>query len=347
MEVVKITHKDFGESALLYSLTNDHGITIRVSNLGARIVDWFVPVDGEVRNIVLGFDSAEEYIEKDLYMGATVGRVAGRIKKGQFTVNGKKYQLPVDSVSGNTLHGGEKSFESKLWKSHTEATKDKLSVAFTYESPENEHGFPGNLKAEVTYSLTNEDEWIIDYRAYTDQPTIYNPTNHVYFNLTGDVTKTIAEHSLAIAADCFAVVDETTLVTGERRNVEYTPFDFRKSAPINQVFETNYEQNKMVNGLDHPFMLNHPGFEQPQAVLVSPKKDLIIEMYTDRPAVVVFTAQFGEASPEMRGTKMISHGGIALETQVSPGAGDFTGFGDTSLYPEIPFHSRTVYKIKK
>ncbi|MBO0472003.1 galactose mutarotase [Enterococcus sp. DIV0242_7C1] len=347
MEVVNITQKDFGESTILYSLTNNNGVTLCVSNLGARIVDLIVPVSGEKRNIVLGFDSAKEYIEKDLYIGATVGRVAGRIEKGQFTINDKKYQLPVDPLTGNTLHGGAKSFESRLWESRTEETEERISVIFTYESPDHEHGFPGNLKAEVIYSLTNEDEWIIDYQATTDQPTIYNPTNHVYFNLTGDVTKTVGEHSLFIDADRFAVVDEATSVTGELRNVTDTPFDFRNNTPIKQVFETDYKQNMMVNGLDHPFLLNQTGFEKPQAIVTSPKSDVSIEMYTDRPAVVVFTAQFGENSPEMRGTKMVSHGGIALETQVSPGAGVFDGFGDISLYPDRPFHSRTIYKIKR
>ncbi len=276
MKVLKISNQKFGENAILYSLTNDNGLTMTVTNLGARIVDLIVSVNGEKRNIVLGFDTAEEYLSKDMYFGATIGRVAGRIKDGSFSIDEHKYQLPVSPENGHTLHGGAESFEAKIWEAEIEEKSNQVSVIFSYMSPDKEHGFPGELKARVIYSLTNENEWIIDYQAETDQPTLYNPTNHVYFNLTGDVTQSVGEHELFVDADRFAVVDSDTTVTGELRSVDETPFDFRESKSMNQVFETNYEQKNLVDGLDHPFMLNRTGFDQPQAIITAPKKIFLL-----------------------------------------------------------------------
>ncbi|WP_271489297.1 aldose epimerase family protein [Enterococcus sp. 5H] len=345
MKVVKISQRKFGESAILYSLTNDLGTTMNVTDLGARIVDLIVPINGEQRNIILGFDSAEEYLEKDMYFGATIGRVAGRIKKGLFTIEDQNYSLPVDRENGNILHGGPNSFEAKIWSAKTEESDDKVSVVFSYISPDGENGFPGELEAVVTYSLTNKNEWIIDYQAVADQPTLYNPTNHVYFNLTGDMSQSVGTHELFVDADRFAVVGNDTTTTGELRAVLNTPFDFNQASKLDQVFSASYEQNKLVNGLDHPFILNQTGFETPQAIITAPTKDLSVEMYTDRPAVVIFTAQFGEAGPEVRGQKLVNHGGLTLETQVSPGAVEFEGFGDIVLSPETTFNSRTIFKI--
>lgn len=345
MKVVKISQRKFGESAILYSLTNDLGTTMNVTDLGARIVDLIVPINGEQRNIILGFDSAEEYLGKDMYFGATIGRVAGRIKKGLFTIEDQNYSLPVDRENGNILHGGPNSFEAKIWLAKTEESDDKVSVVFSYISPDGENGFPGKLEAVVTYSLTNKNEWIIDYQAVADQPTLYNPTNHVYFNLTGDMSQSVGTHELFVDADRFAVVGNDTTATGELRAVLNTPFDFNQASKLDQVFSTSYEQNKLVNGLDHPFILNQTGFETPQTIITAPTKDLSVEMYTDRPAVVIFTAQFGEAGPEVRGQKLVNHGGLTLETQVSPGAVEFEGFGDIVLSPETTFNSRTIFKI--
>ncbi|OTN86393.1 galactose mutarotase [Enterococcus sp. 7E2_DIV0204] len=346
MTVLNISNQKFGENAILYSLTNDNGLTMKVTNLGARIVELIVPVKGEQRNIILGFDSAEEYVAKDMYFGATIGRVAGRIKHGSFSIDEHNYQLPISPENGHTLHGGSKSFESRIWEAEIAETNEQVSVLFSYLSPDGENGFPGELQARVTYTLTNNNEWILDYYAKTDQPTLYNPTNHVYFNLTGDVTQPVDQHLLFVDADRFAVVADDTTVTGELRSVTGTPFDFRKPQSMKQVFQTAYEQNRLVGGLDHPFILNQTGFDQAQAMIIAPQKDLTVEMYTDRPAVVIFTAQFGDNGPEVRGQKLVSHGGITLETQVSPGAVEFEGFGDIQLRPENPYQSRTLFKIK-
>lgn len=339
------TKTKFGEHSFLYSLTNDTGITLSITDFGARVVDLVVPLENEQRNIILGFDSEQEYREKDPYIGATIGRVAGRIKHGIFSLDKKRYTLPVDDETKHTLHGGPASFEVKQWDAQVSCEADRMSVAFSYTSPEGENGFPGNLKVIVTHTLTNEDEWLIDYQATTDQPTLFNPTNHVYFNLTGDVTQSVGEHQLLVDADYFGVVASDTTVTGEKREVSETPFDFRIPKKLATVFFSDYQQNQQVNGLDHPFFLNDSSTESPKAMVTAPDQAVEIEMYTDQPAVVIFTAQFGAETPKMRGQQLINHGGLTLETQVSPGAVEFDDFGNIRLNPETSFHSQTKFKI--
>ncbi|MGX7243723.1 aldose epimerase family protein [Enterococcus quebecensis] len=342
---MKVTEKKFGEHAFLYSLTNNNGVTLEATNLGARIVNLYVPTAVGRKNIVLGFDSEKEYVEKDLYFGATIGRVAGRIKNGQFSIDKKNYQVFVDPNTHHCLHGGPHSFEEKIWETAIKENDEELSVVFTHTSPANENGFPGTITVSVTYSLSNQNEWKITYQASTNESTLFNPTNHVYFNLTGDPTKTVADHQLLIDADKFVVVDSDTNATGEKRSVANTPFDFRTIKKVNEVFQTNYEQNVLVDGLDHPFILNHKTKETPQAVLVSPESDITVNVYTDRDTVVIFTAQFGNSGPEVHGNQVVHHGGITFETQTSPGAVEFEGFGDIILRPGKDFYSQTVYAL--
>lgn len=340
---MKITVKPFGKKASLYTLENDHGYRLEVTDFGARIVNFFVPTKTSERNIVLGFDSAEEYLEKDPYIGATIGRVAGRITKGQFTLEGKSYQALTQADHGNTLHGGPASFEVKYWQATTQESADEVQVIFHYLSPDGENGFPGNLGVEVTYTLTNQNEWRIDYQATTDQATLFNPTNHVYFNLTGDVTQATDEHQLTVAADRFVVVGEDTTATGEMRDVTGTPFDLRKGKVLSEVYQGDYQQTVLVNGFDHPFVLTAD--TTPQATIVAPDQQLKVEMTTTEPAVVIFTAQFGEDAPIMRGEQMAHHGGITLETQVMPGAVEYEGFGNIEVAPNEGYTSSTTYKI--
>ncbi|BAK21652.1 aldose epimerase family protein [Melissococcus plutonius] len=336
--------KDFGKEEKLYSLVNNNGIILEVTTFGARIVNLYVPVETEKRNIVFGFDSTEEYQEKDTYIGSTIGRVAGRIRKGEFNIQDRWYQAAINTQEGNTLHGGPDSFETKSWTALTGQTKDRVSVEFSLTSKDGENGFPGNLQISVTYTLNNNNEWIINYKATTDQPTLFNPTNHVYFNLTGDPSQSVAEHQLMLEADQFAVVDQATLPTGEKRTVEGSPFDFRKVAPIKQAFESTNEQNKLVDGLDHPFFLNKPGTKNAKAKLIAPDKRVAVEVFTDQSAIVIFTAQLPDKWL-IHGKPLIYHGGITFETQVCPGAEEFPEFGNIDLFPGEIYESRTCYRI--
>lgn len=339
---MKLTQRDFGNGTTLFSLLNDNGIKLDVTDFGARIVNLIVPTETENRNIVLGFESAQEYINQDSYIGATIGRVAGRIQSGQFELDGQTYQVQINTPTGNTLHGGSPGFESKIWQTQTVITDNQISVIFSLTSPDGENGFPGNLVASVTYSLNNQNEWRLHYRAKTDKATLYNPTNHVYFNLTGDPEQTLDDHYLTVAADTFAVLNPDSTVTGEKRAVDGTAFDLKKKKQLKTCF--GYDDKKdRVTGIDHPFFLTHQ--DEIDALLESPDKKMSIAVKTDRDAIVIFTANFAEGKRIIRGKELVNQGGITFETQAAPGAIEFSDFGDIILRPDQEFLAQTIYKI--
>lgn len=338
MEIIK---KSFGKNAQLFILKNDRGTELAVSDQGARVVSLKVMVDGELRETILGFDSAEEYLEKDPYIGSSVGRFAGRIKHGKFSIDGDEYQVTVDPETGHNLHGGY-GFDKYTWQASEEVKKDRVSVVFTLESKDGDQGFPGNLSVTVKYSLTSENEWVIHYSATTDKATIYNPTNHVYFNLTGDPSQAIDDHILQMNADRYVEVTGEVIPTGKLVEVEGTVFDFTKGKKMSELFAGVASESSGIDGLDHPFILTT---EAPQATLISPDKRVTIEMTTDAPSVVVFTANFGAGGPELHGKKLADHGGITMETQVPPGVTDYPEWGDVVLRPGEVFESETVFKV--
>jgi aldose 1-epimerase len=340
-----ITESSFGGSAKLYTLENDQGVRLSVTNFGARIVRLQVPINGVYRDLVLGFDSMAEYLEKDHFMGATIGRVAGRIAAGRFNIDGKKYQTPLNE-NGNTLHGGPDSFETKLWQSQKNITDELIAVTFTYNSPAQENDFPGSVTVEVTYSLDNANGWGVDYKAHSDVATLFNPTNHVYFNLDGDPSKSVGNHSLQIDAHQFAPLDQHHLTTGLQQTVNDSTFDFRKPKKIAEVFTTDNPQNQLVNGLDHPFFLDKKHNNQVVAKLTSSDGLVAVNLTTSSPAVVIFTANFGtDFSLPMRRGLFKNHGGITLETQVAPGAERYPEFGNIILDSNLQYHERTLFGL--
>ena len=250
-----ISTESFGQGMLLYTLTNKNGVTLKATDFGARIVALDVPLTkNESRSLVLGFPSADEYLSKDLYFGATIGRTAGRIADGSFELAGKTYQTMINTPTQTTLHGGTPGFESKKWHSEIQEAQANPSVKFWLESPAGENGFPGNLTVSVTYTLTEENEWQIEYQATTDEQTLFNPTNHVYFNLTGNPAIPIDAHELQINAQKFVPLDERVLPLGELASVDQTAFDLQKPKKLAEVFSSTDEQIQKMNGFDHPFI---------------------------------------------------------------------------------------------
>ncbi len=337
---MSITIKDFGKGYHLFILTNEQGLQLAVTDLGARIVS----LKAFDRELVLGFDSPEEYLEKDAYIGASIGRTAGRIEEGRFTLGEHTYQLSVDPATGHSLHGGSPGFEAKKWSYQTLEQED--TVIFTTESPDGEHGFPGNLKVEVRYTLTSDDIWRVTTRGISDQDTLFNPTNHVYFNLSGDVTQPIDQHLLWLNCEEFAPLREDSIPLGIKAPVSNTPFDFQKEKPLGTVFESDFEQKNLFGGIDHPFFLKEQGLDKAAAFLISPDKKIKVRVSTDAPSVVIFTANFGEDTPDMHGKKLSNHGGITFETQVAPGAEQFSDFGTIQLLSHTPFETVTEFKIE-
>lgn len=337
-----ITKKTFGQSAHLITLTNQQGTTLAVTDLGARIVNLTF-MD---RELILGFDSAEEYLEKDAFIGATIGRTAGRIDAGKFTLDGQTYQLPVDPATGHSLHGSAPSFEEKIWQYEIIEGEQEATVIFTTTSPDKERGFPGNLSVEVRYTLTEDNIWRVTTKAVSDQLTLFNPTNHVYFNLSGDVTQPIDDHTLWVNSHAFAELRPDSIPTGEQIEVTGTPFDFQTPTKLTTVFTSDFPQKELFDGIDHPFFLKETGLDKTAASLLSPDEIIKVSVRTDASSIVIFTANFGEDTPEMRGQRLANHGGITFETQIAPGAERYPSFGDISLVPETPFETITEFKLE-
>ncbi|NPC93872.1 galactose mutarotase [Bacillus sp. WMMC1349] len=340
---MNITQRPFGDDHLLFTIENDHGVILEVSNFGARIVNLFVPTASGRKNIVLGFDSIKDY-QQETYFGATIGRVAGRIKNGEFSLDETLYKTSVNQL-GNTLHGGNPGFDEKIWGYEVKETEQSGSIVFYTHSPDGENGFPGNIEVSVTYTLDNFNIWSVSYQAKSDKNTIFNPTNHVYFNLTGHPSQPIDDHSLQICSKEFAPVDNETMVTGEKKSVIGTAYDFRTPKKLKSTFESNDTEVKKVQGIDHPFFLACSNLEQMAAELSSPDEKIKVEVYTEEPAIVVYTTNSVEGVPLMHGEKLSQHGGITFETQVAPGAIEFEDFGDIILHAGKSYTSQTKYKI--
>lgn len=346
MFLLTITSKDFGNGMTLYSLTNKHGVILKVTDFGARIVQFSVPTNKkDSHSIVLGFNSTRDYLENDLYFGATIGRTAGRIINGNFTLDNLNYQTTIDSSTNNTLHGGSPSFESKKWSTQLIQSESDTAITFCLKSPDGENGFPGNLAVSVTYILTENNECKITYHATTDAPSIFNPTNHVYFNLTGDPTQSIGDHELLIQANEFIPLKSDVTPIGVTKSVENTAFDFQKIKKIKQALDSNDSQILMMGGLDHPFILTNHDLIHPDALLISPDQTIQLELYTDQPAVVLFSANFSDSNLIFQDKKLTNHGGITLETQIPPGAERFHHFGELAIRPEKPYDSTTIFKV--
>lgn len=341
---MKMDVAEFGKNGeKLISLTNKNGLTLGLSNYGARIVNLIVPVGEEKRNIALGFDSVEGYQTIDSYIGATIGRVAGRISGATFELDGKVFELEKNN-GDNNLHGGSNSFDQKIWA--YEMIDE--TVIFSIDSPSMENGFPGNLQQKISYTLTETNQVKIDYWAHTDERTLYNPTNHVYFNLNKTLAETIGNHRLYLDSDSFGSLSEAVLPTGEKVAVAGTPFDFNhpEGRLVEQGLTSAYEQNSLVNGFDHPFILNEGPLDQVKGTLSSAEGEIKINLYTDRPSVVVYTTNQLDAPVPMRGAFQVPHGGITLETQGLPDAINQEGFGDIVLDPAKDFESTTIFELE-
>lgn len=345
---MKINVTDFGSNnEKLISLINTNQLTLDLSNHGARMVNLIAPLKNERRNLILGFDSAQEYAEKDSYIGASIGRVAGRIKDANFTLDDIEYQLEKNDGENN-LHGGFNSFDCKIWDYEIVEGQEAVSVVFKIASPHLENGFPGNLEQKITYTLTNMNQIKINYFATTDQKTVYNPTNHTYFNLNSSIDQEIGNHRLYLDADHFGVLAEELLPTGELRKSFGTPFDFNQEGGnlISQGLTSDYEQNKLVDGYDHPFLFNPRTLDTLKGRLSASDGSVHVNLYTDRPAVVAYTTNMLKASVPMRNSHQVKHGGITLETQALPDAINQEGFGSIVLEVEEPFVSTTIFEIE-
>ena len=277
-----------GEAVDLYTLSNGKGMEATVSTYGGVVVSLKVPDRaGTQGDVVLGFDNFDGYLKASPYFGAIIGRYGNRIAHAKFSLDGVAYTL-AENNGDNSLHGGKRGFDKRIWAA---AKSGPQSVELTYLSKDGEEGYPGNLSATVTYTVTDKNELRIDYSATTDKDTVVNLTNHSYFNLAGQGEGDVLQHAVAIYADRFTPVDKTLIPTGELRNVEGTPFDFRQPHAIGERINSNDEQLTLAGGYDHNFVLNRTGSGLELAARVrEPKTGRVLEVLTTEPGVQFYTA---------------------------------------------------------
>ncbi len=335
-----------GEEVDLYTLANGHGIRTTITTYGGRIVTLTVPDrNGKVADVVLGFDNLPQYLEKNPFFGALVGRYANRIANGEFKLNGHTYTLARNN-GPNTLHGGLIGFDKKVWTVQG-AMGANPALRLQYVSRDGEEGFPGTLTTTVTYELSDNNELKIDYEATTDKDTVLNLTNHSYFDLSGAGAGEILDHVVTINADRFTPVDANLIPTGELKSVDGTPFDFRKPMPIGARINDKDQQLAYGGGYDHNFVLNgNGGAPSFAARAMDTKSGRVLEVFTTQPGVQFYT---GNHLPNgIKGKNGATYNyryGLCFETQHFPNSPNQPNFPSTELSPGQQFHQTTIFKF--
>ncbi len=333
-----------GKAYQLYTLKNENGMTLKLTNYGARIVQILVPdKKGTFDDVVLGYRTIEEYFEDGMYQGCIVGRYANRIEKGKFELNGEIYELTINN-NGNTLHGGPEGLHTKYWKGE----KKNNSVEFTYTSPHLEEGYPGELSISVVYTLTDDNEMILNYTATTDRPTHVNLSNHVYFNLLGEAKGDILNHELQIMADYFTPVDSTLIPTGEIAEVAGTPFDFREPHAIGERIDADNTQLKYGKGYDHNWVLSMQDRDEPKSAvkLYEPETGRQLEILTTEPGIQFYSGNFMDGTVEGKNGNIYKfRHALALEPQHFPDTPNHENFPSTLLNPDETYKQITIYKF--
>ena len=333
-----------GKEVRLYSLTNKQGAEAHFINQGAKLVSLIVPSRSGWTDVVIGHDSLQEYLDsEEAYFGAICGRYANRVAKGSFSLDGKSYQLPINN-GPNALHGGLKGFNAVIWDAEQTAPN---KIAFRYVAADGEEGYPGELHVEVIYTLTEENELTIEYRATTSKPTILNLTNHSYFNLSGDGDASVHDHSLQIDAQEYLPTDETAIPYGAPAAVEGTPMDFREPHLVGERIDTAWDQLVWARGYDHTYILDKPlGKLGRAARCSSPKTGIVMEVYTDQPGVQLYTGNW--MSGNMRGKhghRYPARAALCLETQHYPDSPNRPEYPSTRLDPGQEFRSTTAFRF--
>lgn len=350
-EYVPVEQADFqlqheGKQIDLYTLENEQGMKVQITNYGGKIVSLLVPDrDGTLGDVVLGYETAQEYLDGIASLGATMGRYANRIAQAQFMLDDSTYHLDKNNGE-HSIHGGTEGFRHQVWDARQ---VDGQTLELSYFSEDGEGGYPGNLEVTVVYTVTDNNELKLEYSASTDKPTILNMTNHAFFNLAGEGSGDILDHELYVDADRYTPVDSTAIPTGELREVEGTPFDFTEMTPIGARIDADNRQLGHVGGYDHNFVLNKDGGELALAARLSePATGRVMEVFTTEPGLQVYTANSltGEGSQVGKGGHPYGpRSAVCLETQHFPDAPHHPNFPSTRITPEEGYESTTIYKF--
>lgn len=334
-----------GTPVEVYTLRNKSGIEARVITYGGIIVSLRTAGrDGTFGDIVLGFDSLAGYVHDSPYFGAIVGRYANRIAKGGFTLDGNTYQLPINNPP-NSLHGGDRGFDKVVWEAKSMEQADGVSLVLSHVSPNGDQGYPGTVRAHVTYTLTDKDELSVEYKATTDQATPINVSQHTYFNLTGNAQRDVLGHVLTLEADRYTPVDSTLIPTGEIASVTGTPFDFRTPTAIGARIDANDEQLRRGRGYDHNLVLARSGAGLAHAAhVLEPVSGRMMDVYTTEPGVQFYSGNFLDGTVHgKQGRVYRFRDGFCLETQHFPDSPNKPQFPTTILRPGSEFSSKTVF----
>lgn len=348
--VLSVTSAPFGAlpdgaPVTAYTLTNRHGMQVKLLDLGAIISEVHVPDrNGKMADVVLGFDSVAPYLANKAFLGAVIGRFGNRIAKGQFSLDGKDYQLAINNAP-NHLHGGEQGFHQVLWQAVPFETAEAVGIAFTRSSPDGEDGYPGKLDVTVVYELNNDNALTLRYHAVTDQATPVNLTNHSYFNLAGQGD--ILAHEIVIHADRYTPVDAGSIPTGELADVAGTPFDLRTPTAIGAGIAFDHPQIAIGRGYDHNFVLNkQAGQRMSLAALVrEPQSGRVMQVYTEEPGVQFYSGNFLDGSQPGKGRAHGHRSAFCLETQHFPDSPNHPHFPDSILRPGQVYQTETVYRF--
>lgn len=330
-----------GQPVELYTLTNAKGSEARIMTYGGVVVSLKVPDrSGALGDVVAGFDNLEGYLTPPPYFGAIIGRYGNRIGGGRFSLGGMEYQLAKNN-GANHLHGGVRGFDKRVWSAKPISLQ---SLELSYLSKDGEEGYPGNLSAKVTYTLTDAHELRIEYSATTDKETIVNLTNHSYFNLDGEGD--ILGHQVMIHADQFTPVDKGLIPTGELKSVAGTPFDFRMAKTIGERIEQKDEQLIFGQGYDHNWVLNRtgPGLETAAKVTDS-KSGRVMEVLTTEPGLQFYTGNFLDGTLKGKGRVYAKRSALCMETQHFPDSPNKPAFPSTVLKPGDTYRTTTVYRF--
>lgn len=329
--------------ASLITLKNRNNIEARLMSYGASIVELLVPDRyGKPENIVLSYENMEDYIKNPPYFGVTVGRTSGRIANGSFTLDGRQYLLNRNAGT-NHIHGGIEGFSFKNWDCALTEQEDRASVEFTYTSEDMEEGYPGRLEAKVIYTLTEDNELIIEYKAVSDRATLCNLTNHSYFNLSGNYKRKVTEQYLMLKADSFLETDSNLVPTGRRLEVKDTPMDFNTRKLIGRDIEKDYEPLRIANGYDHPWLLSAG---EAQVEMYDEQSGRRMTISTTYPCVVVYTYNYPNNERLKYGKYGSKYDGICFEAQYEPNGINCEGLHPAVLAAGSNYNEKTVLKLE-
>ena len=345
----------FGDSkASLLKLENSNGVILTLTDIGASIVGLIVPTkNGSKEDIVLGYDDPDAYFMCKSYFGVTVGRYANRIGGGKFSLGDKSYELDKND-NGNMLHGGFRPYSNRIWELIISESNDAPDqngsddfVAFRLLSPDGDQGFPGSADINVKYTLSQENEVIIEYYAVSDQTTIFNLTNHAYFNLGGHTagSEAIMNHFLELNCNGFTETDDALISTGKIIPVDGTPMDFRAGRRIGKDINTEFPALTAGSGYDHNFVLNAPSMDKPSARLWYDAAGIELQTFTDMPGIQFYSGNSIELTKGKDGATYNYRGAVCLETQYYPNTPNIPEFPSCIFQAGVPFISKTIYKI--